>query len=246
MKYLVLLTLLFMTSTGSYAQLHLESDHFKTPMGDLEIFFVGHGTLMMKIDGKVIHIDPVLSEYDYTKMPDADLILVTHQHGDHLDAKAIGEILTPATTLVMPPVCKEAYTGKGNILVMKNGEEQKVAGIDIKAYPAYNLEHKRSDGNPFHPKGEGNAYLLNFGGFKVLVGGDTENIPELKALSDIDVAFLPMNLPYTMTPEMVADLALAMKPAILYPYHFGKTDTGKIKALLKDHPEIEVRLRDLD
>jgi L-ascorbate metabolism protein UlaG (beta-lactamase superfamily) len=105
--------------------------------------------------------------------------------------------------------------------------------------------HKRPDGAPFHPKGRGNGYVLAFGDTRVYVAGDTENVPEMKALEAIAVAFLPMNLPYTMTPEMVADAARAFRPRILYPYHFGDTDTARLVALLKDEKGIEVRLRSM-
>jgi L-ascorbate metabolism protein UlaG (beta-lactamase superfamily) len=125
---------------------------------------------------------------------------------------------------------------------MKNGETQKVAGITVEAVPAYNIVNKNGD-NPFHPKGAGNGYVLTFGDTRVYVAGDTENTPEMKALKNIKVAFLPMNLPYTMTPEMVADAAKAFKPAILYPYHYGNTDTAKLVELLKDEEGIEVRIR---
>ena len=114
------------------------------------------------------------------------------------------------------------------------------------AVPAYNLVHKRESGEPFHPKGQGNGYVITFGDKRVYVAGDTENTPEMKALKNIDIAFLPMNLPYTMTPEMVADAARAFKPKILYPYHFGKTDTARLVALLQDQPEIEVRIRKME
>jgi L-ascorbate metabolism protein UlaG (beta-lactamase superfamily) len=113
----------------------------------------------------------------------------------------------------------------------------------VKAVPAYNLIHKRDNGQPFHPQGHGNGYIITFGDRNVYVAGDTENIPEMKKLKDIDVAFLPMNLPYTMTPEMVADAAQAFQPKILYPYHYGETDTSKLGALLKDTKGIEFRIR---
>jgi L-ascorbate metabolism protein UlaG (beta-lactamase superfamily) len=128
---------------------------------------------------------------------------------------------------------------------MSNGDSETVHGIEIEAIPAYNIKHMRSGNTPFHPKGEGNGYILTVGDKRVYVAGDTENTPEMKALTNIDVAFLPMNLPYTMTPEMVADAAKAFKPKILYPYHFGNTDTSKLVSLLKDTPEIEVRIRNL-
>jgi L-ascorbate metabolism protein UlaG (beta-lactamase superfamily) len=114
--------------------------------------------------------------------------------------------------------------------------------LKIEAVPAYNIVHMRSEGVPFHPKGVGNGYVIAFGDKRVYVAGDTENIPEMKELKGIDIAFLPMNVPYTMTPEMTADAALSLRPKILYPYHFGDTDTSKIVELLKDSG-IEVRLR---
>jgi len=124
-----------------------------------------------------------------------------------------------------------------------NGDVKTVEGLKIEAVPAYNIVHKRDTGQPFHPKGVGNGYIITFGDKRAYVAGDTENIPEMKGLKNIDIAFLPMNLPYTMTPEMVADAAKAFKPKILYPYHFGETDTSKVVSLLKGIPEIEVRIR---
>jgi L-ascorbate metabolism protein UlaG (beta-lactamase superfamily) len=126
---------------------------------------------------------------------------------------------------------------------MKNGDVKIIKGLEIKAVVAYNIIHKRDSGQPFHPKGDGNGYIITFGDRNVYVAGDTENIPEMKKLKGIDIAFLPMNLPYTMTPEMFADAANAFKPKILYPYHYGETDTSKILELLKDTKEIEVRIR---
>jgi len=222
------------------AQEGLESDIIKTSAGDLKITFIGHGSLMFTFGGKVIHVDPVSKEADYTKLPKADLILVTHQHGDHLDAKALDILRTGKTELVMTETCARQVKGG---MVMKNGEAKTVGGLKIEAVPAYNLIHMRSPGTPFHPQGEGNGYVITFGDKRVYVAGDTENIPEMKKLEKIDVAFLPMNLPYTMTPEMVADAARAFKPKVLYPYHFGETDTSKLLGLLQDSKEIEVRIR---
>jgi L-ascorbate metabolism protein UlaG (beta-lactamase superfamily) len=126
---------------------------------------------------------------------------------------------------------------------LENGEETSAAGYRIEAVPAYNIVHMRSEGQPYHPKGNGNGYIITFGDTRVYVAGDTENTPEMKALEDIDVAFLPMNLPYTMTPEMVADAARAFRPRILYPYHFGETDTSELVRLLAGEEGIEVRVR---
>lgn len=223
-----------------------KSDVIKTSGGELEMFFIGHGTLMFKFDDLVIHIDPVMREADYTSLPDADLILVTHEHGDHLDINAINHIMKENTRVVMTETCLEQLENfQAN--VFKNGDGGAIHGIGIRAIPAYNIEHTRSNGMPFHPKGVGNGYILNFGDTYVLIGGDTENIPEYKDLGlEIAVAFLPMNLPYTMTPGMVADAAKVLKPEILYPYHFGQSDTQELVVLLKDEKDIEVRIRPLD
>jgi L-ascorbate metabolism protein UlaG (beta-lactamase superfamily) len=223
----------------------LESDVIKTSEGNLEMFFIGHGTLMFKFNDLVIHIDPVTREADYTTLPDADLILVTHEHGDHLDMDAIHLLMKENTSVVMTETCVgQLEDFQAN--VFKNGDVGTFHGIGIRAIPAYNLVHTRSNGQAFHPKGVGNGYILNFGDTFVLIGGDTENIPEYRDLGvEIAVAFLPMNLPYTMTPAMVADAAKEIKPGILYPYHFGETDPQELVELLKNEKEIDVRIRDL-
>jgi len=224
------------------AQEALESDTFKTSAGDLKITFLGHGTLMLTFGGKIIHVDPYGSVADYSKQPKADLILITHEHGDHFDAKALDQIRKEKTTIVANPASAKQLQGA---IVMNNGDVKTIDGFKIEAVPAYNIVHKRDTGQPFHPKGNGNGYVITFGDKRVYLAGDTENIPELKELKNIDIAFLPMNLPYTMTPEMAADAAKMFKPKILYPYHFGETDTSKIVALLKGTPGTEVRIRKL-
>jgi len=219
-----------------------EEDVISTSEGDLKMVFIGHGTLMLTFKGKVIHVDPVSREADYSKMPKADIILLTHEHGDHLDTKAINILRRGSTRLVLTKTCAERVTGG---IVMENGDVRTVDGLKIEAVPAYNIVHKRSSGQAFHPKGRGNGYVITFGDKRVYVAGDTENTPEMKKLKDIDVAFLPMNLPYTMTPEMVADAARAFKPGVVYPYHYGQTDPNKLVDLLKDSPQIEVRIREM-
>lgn len=224
----------------SMTELGFEQDIFHTAAGELKIVFIGHGTLMFEFNGKVIHVDPVSREADYTKFAKADFILITHEHGDHLDPKAINIIRKEETKIVLTKICAERVTGG---IVMKNGDERNIQGLKIEAVPAYNIVHKRSNGMPFHPKGEGNGYVITLGDKRVYVAGDTENIPEMKRLKDIDIAFLPMNLPYTMTPEMAADAAKTFKPKILYPYHYGQTDPNKLVNLLKNSRSIEVRIR---
>jgi len=233
----------FFFSIPIHAQ--FDSDVIPTPGGDLEMFFIGHGTLMFKFNDKVIHIDPTMREADYASLPDADLILVTHQHGDHLDLTAINHLMKEQTRVVMTRTCMDQLEDF-KATVMKNGDTETIGEVEIQAIPAYNIKHVRSSGQPYHPKGEGNGYILGFGTTHVLIGGDTENIPEYMDLNQkVDVAFLPMNLPYTMTPEMVADAALSIRPAILYPYHYGQSDPRELVELLKDEPDIEVRIREL-
>ena len=222
------------------AQENFEEDTFKTSAGDLKITFIGHGSLMFTFRGKIIHVDPFSQLADYARLPKADLILITHEHMDHLDTKALGSVRTEKSMVVLTETCaKQVKDGT----IMKNGDVKTIGGLKIEAVPAYNIVHKRPDGQPFHPKGIGNGYVITFGDKKVYVAGDTENIPEMKELKNIDIAFLPMNLPYTMTPEMVVDAAKVFKPKILYPYHFGETDTSKLVNLLKDNKEIEIRIR---
>jgi L-ascorbate metabolism protein UlaG (beta-lactamase superfamily) len=227
---------------GATQKEKFEQDVVKTEGGELKITCIGHGTLMFEYQDKVIHVDPVSREADYSKLPKADLVLITHEHGDHLDTKALGLVRQEGTKIVLTKICAEKVSGG---IVMKNGDVKTVAGLKIEAVPAYNIVHKRSGGQPFHPKGRGNGYVITFGKTRVYIAGDTENTPEMKSLKKIDIAFLPMNLPYTMTPEMVADAALALKPKVLYPYHYGRTDPQELVKLLKDAKEIEVRVRKL-
>lgn len=235
--FIVLIFLATNTTAGLF-----EKDSFKTTDGDLHITFIGHGTLMMEFNNKVIHIDPVSRYADYASLPKADLILISHEHGDHLDINAIESIKKEDTELVLTQLCSEKYTGT---TIIKNGESGIFKGLKIEAVPAYNIKHERAPGKPFHPKGNGNGYVIHFGDKKVYVAGDTENIPEMADLKEIAIAFLPMNLPYTMTPEMVAEAAQLFRPKILYPYHFGNTDTNKLLQLLRNDKEIEVRIRKL-
>jgi len=244
LKLIVFLTFFILTlSYSAAAQETFEEDIIKTSSGDLKITFIGHGTLMFTFNNKVIHVDPVSSEADYSKLPKADMILITHEHGDHLDMSAVSAIRTDKTVLVYTESCTEQLKEVPGGNIMKNGDSLTLIGLPLKAVPAYNIVHKREGGNPFHPEGVGNGYIITFGDKNVYVAGDTENTPEMKQLKDIDIAFLPMNLPYTMTPEMVADAVRAFKPNILYPYHYGNTDTSIIVNLLKDEKDIEVRIR---
>ncbi len=242
-KFSILATALIIgcVLTGA-AQKEFSSDIFQTSRSDLKITFIGHGTLMFTYGGKIIHVDPYSRVADYSRLPKADLILITHEHRDHLDPEVITIIRKENTEIILTEMCTERVDGG---IIMKNGDVKTVMGLKIEAVPAYNIVHMRREKTPYHPKGDGNGYIITFGDKRVYVAGDTENTPEMKALKNIDIAFLPMNLPYTMSPEMVADAAKAFKPKILYPYHYGRTDTSQLVELLRGVKGIEVRIRDL-
>ena len=243
MKKMLTTILLFVVLTISHAQSSLEQDVIKTKNGDLKITFIGHGTLMFEYNNLIIHIDPVGRYADYSKLSKADLILITHQHGDHLDPANIELIKKEGTKIYCNQLSLEKSSGAD---VLNNGDRAEYKGITIETVPAYNLINKRDNGQPFHPKGEGNGYVLTFADKKIYIAGDTENVPEMKELKNIDVAFLPMNLPYTMTPQMVADAINMFKPKILYPYHFGNTSVKELIELLKDNMECEIRIRKMN
>jgi len=232
--------MLIALTNSSNASGAFETDTVKTSGGDLTITFIGHGTLMFSFRGLTIHVDPWSRLADYAKLPKADIVLLTHAHPDHLDTAALKLVSGAKTVLILTRECR-AQGLEGT--VMNNGDTTEVSGIGIEAVPAYNIVATRPDGRPFHPKGSGNGYIMTFGDTRVYVAGDTENTPEMRRLRRIDIAFLPMNLPYTMTPEMVADAVLAFRPKILYPYHFGETDTSRLVEILKGTPAIDVRIR---
>lgn len=216
------------------------TDRFSTEAAELVVTFLGHASLMFEYKGMVVQVDPVRQVADYSTLPKADLILITHEHADHYDAGAIALVKTPKTKLIVNPAVRK-IGGEG--IVMANGDERTVSELTIRAVPAYNIVHKRENGEPFHPKGRDNGYVVTFGNRQVYIAGDTENIPEMQKLSGIEIAFLPMNLPYTMTPEMVADAVRSFNPKIVYPYHYRGTDPQALVALLKEQKPTEVRVR---
>jgi L-ascorbate metabolism protein UlaG (beta-lactamase superfamily) len=235
-QYLLVILLLFFSN----ALAQFETDTINTSSGDLIITFIAHGTLMFSHENTVIHVDPVSMYADYTRMPKADIILITHDHSDHLDKNAIKELMKLETDIILTSACKKQGA---NGIVMNNGDERIVKGYKVRAVPAYNIQHKRKNGQPYHLKGTGNGYVMAIGDKEVYIAGDTENIPEMKNLTSIDIAFLPMNLPYTMTPAMVTDAVMMFHPKILYPYHYGDTDVNELIELMMDKKDCEVRIR---
>lgn len=221
----------------------LQSDSYLTKMGELNITLVGHASLIFEINGKVIHVDPYSKVADYSTLPKADLILLTHEHSDHLNLSAIDKIKKENTRFIVSKVCADSLT-YGDVL--NNGDKATFEGIEIQAVPAYNMISKKPDGEFYHPKGRGNGYILTFGTEKVYIAGDTENIPEMKQLKDIYIAFLPKNTPYTMTDEMFIDAVKTVSPVYLYPYHFSDFNDKKIlKALEKENNKSKLLVRSM-
>lgn len=228
--------------TTACCQQNYEVDVFKTKSGKtIKFHALMHSCIRIVYDGKEIEIDPVqrLRErsIDYTTMPKADYIFVTHEHADHFDKEAIRQLSNGNTMLVTNKRCGDML-GYGK--VMANGDNLQIADdFTVEAVPAYNTTeaHKM-----FHPKGRDNGFILTIDGLRIYIAGDTEDIPEMSDIKDIDIAFMPCNQPYTMTPEQLVKAAKTLKPKVLFPYHYGQTDVSGIPALLKDEG-IEVRIR---
>lgn len=223
-----------------------KTDMIPTSEGSLKITLIGHGTLMFEYGGKIIHVDPWTKVGNYSSLPKADLVLITHHHRDHLDAAALKQIIKDNTIIVMSQKCAEQIEDMNwSPILMANGDKKILGGFLIKAIPAYNLVHKRESGALFHPKGEGNGYIITFGDKHVYVAGDTENTPEMKALKEIDAAFIPMNLPYTMDSAMAADAVKVFKPKLLYPYHTRSKEGDQVAGfmeLMKGFDEVNIRI----
>lgn len=236
----ILLLTATMLSSCHHKTTHSD-DTFKTRSGK-EVTFtaIKHGSIRITYDGREIEVDPVSGltpQTDYSKMPKADFILVTHEHQDHLDTTAIQALEKPSTVIVTNENCAKII-GRGK--VMHNGDHLQLANdIEVEAVPAYNTSPNHAN---FHPKGRDNGFILTLDGLRIYISGDTEDIPEMKDFKDIDVAFLSTNQPFTMTPEQTARAAEIINPKVLFPYHFSDTNVRLVADLLKD-TEIDVRIR---
>jgi len=217
-----------------------DKDYLSTSEGTVEITFIGHASLMFLMHDYVIYVDPSRIVADYKNLPKADLILVTHHHPDHCDPIAVIEVQKEDTKIV---VSSKAASRLNKGMIAYNTQVIVLDGFRIEAVPAYNVVHKNNKGEYRHPKGEGNGYIITIGDKRIYIAGDTENIPEMKSLRRIDVAFLPMNEPDTMTPEMVADGVNSFNPKILYPYHYRGSNILKLMELLGEDAETELRIR---
>ena len=214
------------------------SDTFETSAGAVKITPIQHASLMIEAGGKTIQVDPVGPDL-YEGLPQADLILLTDIHGDHMAPATIAKVKKADTVIIAPSAVAKTVT---DAQVLSNGETKKWAGWTIEAVPMYNLKRGPSEGKLFHDKGRGNGYVLTYGGKRFYVAGDTEGIPEMRALKNIDVAFVCMNLPYTMPPDEAAEAVRAFKPKIVYPYHYRGSDLAAFQKVVEGSG-VEVRLR---
>lgn len=241
MKKLFLLLMAVLGLNTACGQSPYEVDEFTTASGKTVKFHaLMHACIRIQYDGKEIQIDPVSKlgnrSINYAAMPKADYIFVTHEHADHYDAAVLKTLSADKTQLVMNKRCADMY-GSGK--VMANGDKLQLADVSVEAVPAYN---STAGHEQFHPKGRDNGYILTIDGLRIYIAGDTEDIPEMAQIKAIDIAFLPCNQPYTMTPDQLVRAAKVIKPKVLFPYHYGQTDLGSIPAQLEG-TGIDVRIR---
>lgn len=220
-----------------------KSDTLATSSGDLKITPIHHASLMLEWNGKVIDVDPWDAE-SYAGCPEADLILITDTHADHLDPKAIAAVSKDDTIIVASEAAARTIAVARSL---SNGAKADLmfagVSIEVEAMAAYNLTRGPAPGQFYHPNGRGNGYVLTLGGRRIYISGDTECIPEMALLKNIDVAFICMNLPYTQTPQEAAECVKKFRPAIVYPYHYRGQDPKILADALRDEQGIEVRLR---
>jgi len=225
-----------------------QADVIQTSRGELRITPIYHGSVMLEFGGKVIHVDP-WSQGDFTGLPPADLIVITHTHQDHLDRAMVDKLKKAETIVVGPPAVIDTLNcapACGVAEAISDSEQRTVMGIGFEGVPMYNLVFGSGPGKPYHHKGIGSGYILNFGDTRVYFSGDTECTPEMKALKNISVAFLAMNPPRTETTLEAAECVKSFKPKIVYPYHYRGSKLEEFSDALKNTPGVEVRIRKLE
>jgi L-ascorbate metabolism protein UlaG (beta-lactamase superfamily) len=224
-----------------------QTDVARTSAGDLRLMPIYHGSVMLEFDGQVIHVDP-WSQADYTGLPPADLLVITHTHADHLDRSMIDRLHKPSTIIVAPPAVADTLNcapACGSLEIVANGEKKTVMGIGVEGVPMYNLVQGSAPGKPFHHKGVGSGYILSFGDTRVYFSGDTECVPEMKALKEIGIAFVAMNPRRIMSAIEAAQCVNAIRPKVVYAYHYRGANLQEFVDGLKGVP-VEIRLRKLE
>ena len=240
------------TAFSSIAQdQQYEEDVFPTSEGDLIITFLRHSTMMFTFNDLVIHVDPWSRAADYSQLPKGDIVLLTHEHGDHLDRRALAQVIKDTTsfyseydetTLIYTKICSDRFPGG---TVMRNGMTWDVKGINIEAVPNYCLIPRDHPSSQPHTQWECNGYILTFGDKRVYVVSETENIPELRNIEDIDIALLPMDGVFNLTPEEAVDVVNVFKPRVIYPIHYSQADLTPFIEAFENNPDIEVRIRNM-
>lgn len=236
--------LIALSTLPAFAQLSSSPDTFETEKGALTVHPINHGTVAFTFDGKTIFVDPYGGAEKFAGLDAPDIIFITDIHGDHHNPKTLAELDTKNTTFVVPQavadVLDEAY--KKNLVIIANEETKEVMGMNVTGVAMYNLP---DDESSRHKKGRGNGYVINFGGKHVYVSGDTEDVPEMRNLENIDIAFVCMNLPYTMDVFQAASAVVEFQPVVMYPYHHRGQDIEKFKAIVElADIETEIRLKD--
>jgi len=247
MKQIIILSFSLFFVHITHSQL-AQADTYKTSKGLLTIQPIIHASMYLKWHNKIIYVDPSRLDKWASQLPKSDVVFITDIHGDHLNLKSLKQILKPSTVLIMPLAAQLKLKGSGltnKIITLRNGERKRLMDMRIKAIPMYNLPESNKSR---HIKGRGNGYVLNLGGKRLYISGDTADIIEMRALKNIDIAFVCMNLPYTMSVEQAADAVLAFKPKNVYPYHYrgkgGFSDVNKFKTLVnKSNKAIYVKLK---
>jgi len=226
-------------AAGAVTAQEISGDRSAIDGAELIVHPIGHGTFVMGWNGRTIYVDPVGGGDRYAGLPGPDLILVTDIHGDHLDIETLQAVAGADTRIVAPAaVAAKLPDGlAGTTTVLANGGAESLLGFSVEAVPMYNLTEDRLK---YHARGRGNGYVLELGGVRVYISGDTEDIPEMRALEDIDVAFICFNLPYTMTEEQAASAVREFAPDVVYPYHFRGSDVDEFTRLVGDASQVRV------
>ena len=235
MKFVAVLSLV---AALGLAQTSWPVQEFETSGGVVKITPIQHASFLMEAGGKMVYVDPAQGSFE--GRPKADLILITDIHGDHMDPKILPKISKTGTMILAPAAVAETVT---SATVIRNGETKTVGPFTIEALPMYNLKRGPAPGKLFHDKGRGNGYVVTYGGKRFYFSGDTEGVPEMRSLKNIDVAFVCMNLPYTMPPDEAADAVRAFHPKIVIPYHYQGSDLSVFEKALAGSG-IEVRILD--
>ncbi|HAA12711.1 MAG TPA: MBL fold metallo-hydrolase [Cytophagales bacterium] len=248
MKFFFMLALGLFYSLPILAQPFATRDTYTSACGPLTVQPIEHATLILTYGDQVIYVDPVGPAKRFVGLPKPTMVLITDIHSDHANRKTLRQLDLSGATLVYPAAVEKMLPKKlisNTQVILANGQAMKVDGIPVEAVPMYNLPEKPSS---LHPKGRGNGYLLSFCGIQVYLSGDTEDIPEMRSLTDVDIAFVSMKLPFTMTVEQAADAVLDFKPSVVYPYSYkglrGQSDLEQFRKIVEaGNSAIEVRIR---